>query len=168
MIIRLTDKSLKPSVYNKYSRTIMTQNTTTDKTTNEKLLTETLQRLKKLEETVQILQQKLQEYKTEQPSPHQKEVQLFQPETTIEKPRRQKSLSPEAILEIDLMNLPDSQRKTMLVIVEQGEATPEEVADETNRTRGLENIYLNQLERLGYVEKTKKGKRVYFKSLRTT
>lgn len=138
----------------------------TDKTANEKLLAETLQRLKKLEETVQTLQQKLQEYKTEQPSQYQKEAQPFQLQTTKEKPQEQSSISSQAILEINLMNLPDSLRKTMLVIARHREATPEEVAEETNRTRGLENIYLNQLERLGYIEKTKKGKRVYFRSPR--
>ena len=70
------------------------------------------------------------------------------------------------IHEIDFMNLPDSLRKTMIMIAELKEATPEEVALKTNRTRGLENIYLNQLERMSYVEKVKRGKRVYFRSLR--
>ena len=70
------------------------------------------------------------------------------------------------IHEIDFMNLPDSLRKTMIMMAELKEATPEEVALKTNRTRGLENIYLNQLERMSYVEKVKRGKRVYFRSLR--
>ena len=54
----------------------------------------------------------------------------------------------------------------MIAMATLKEAAPEEVAKETNRTRGLENIYLNQLERIGYLEKVRKGKRVYFRSLR--
>ena len=128
--------------------------------TTEKQLAEALERLKKLEETVQTLQQRVEQYETKQP-PHSIEKQ-----ETPEKPEDQRKITQQAILEIDLMNLPDSLRKTMLIIAKHGETTPEEIAEETNRTRGLENIYLNQLERLGYVEKTKRGKRVYFRSLR--
>lgn len=118
--------------------------------TTDKLLAQTLERLRKLEETVQQLQQKLE-----------------QPETT-QPPQRGETdkLTPQAILEIDYMNLPDSLRKTMITLAKLKEATPEEIANKTNRTRGLENIYLNQLERLGYIEKAKRGKRVYFRSLR--
>ena len=75
-------------------------------------------------------------------------------------------LSPKDIQEIDLINLPDPLRRTMLAISKLKEATPDEVANETHRTRGLENIYLNQLEMLGYLEKLKRGRRVYYRSLR--
>ena len=128
--------------------------------TTEKQLAEALERLKKLEETVQTLQQRVEQYETKQP-PHSIEKQ-----ETPEKAEDQRKITQQAILELDLMNLPDSLRKTMLIIAKHGETTPEEISEETNRTRGLENIYLNQLERLGYVEKTKRGKRVYFRSLR--
>ena len=116
-----------------------------------KLLIQTLERLKKLEEIVEQIQNKYENFEIRQPPPLRE---------------RTNQLSPQAILEIDSMNLPDSLRKTMLTMVKLKEATPEEVAKETNRTRGLENIYLNQLERMGYIEKVKKGKRVYFRSLR--
>lgn len=109
-----------------------------------------LERLKKLEEDVKQIQKSFEE----------KETRLLS--------RREENakLSSQAISEIDFMNLPDSLRRTMMALAKMKEATPEEVAEETNRTRGLENIYLNQLERLGYIEKVKRGKRVYFRSLR--
>ena len=122
--------------------------------TDKELLAQTLDRLKKLEEVVQQLQQKLEQGENNQTS--QKEKARSESE----------KLNPDTIFEIDLMNLPDSLRRTMMVMTKLGYATPEEVAEETKRTRGLENIYLNQLERLNYIEKFKKGKRVYFRSLR--
>ncbi len=108
------------------------------------------ERLKKLEEAMQHLQKRFEELGTK-PTPIRGKTG---------------QLSPQAILEIDSMNLPDSMRKTMMAMVKLKEATPEDVAKETSRTRGLENIYLNQLKRMGYIEKIKKGKRVYFRSLR--
>lgn len=115
----------------------------------EKLLIQTLERLKKLEEAMQQIKDKFEEIETKPPNQDKTD-----------------QLSSQAILEIDFMNLPDSLRKTMIAIAKLKEATPEEVAQQTNRTRGLENIYLNQLERMNYIEKIKKGKRVYFRSLR--
>jgi hypothetical protein len=116
-----------------------------------------LERIKRLEETIKQLQQKLEEKQTTTTMPSQP-----QEDKTVELPQ----LSNQALLEINTMNLPDSLRRTMLTIAQLKEATPEEVAEHTNRTRGLENIYLNQLERLGYIEKIKRGKRVYFRSTR--
>ncbi|MFH0897830.1 MAG: hypothetical protein V1850_07300 [Candidatus Bathyarchaeota archaeon] len=116
----------------------------------DELLNQTLERLKKLEEVVKQIQKRFEELQIKPTSPKERISQL----------------STQAIIEIDSMNLPDSLRKTMMIIIKLRETTPEEVAKETNRTRGLENIYLNQLERIGYVEKVKKGKRVYFRSLR--
>jgi len=130
--------------------------------TTDKLLAQTLERLKKLEETIQQIQKKLEQTETRQTQKRESENQ-GEKGREIKEPKK---LSPQTILEIDLMNLPDSLRKTIITLAKLGEATPEEVANETNRTRGLENIYLNQLERLGYIEKIKRGKRVYFRSLR--
>ena len=117
----------------------------------DQLLNQILERLKKLEENLKQIQKRVERFETRQP------------------PRREQTnqLNAQTIFEIDLMNLPDNLRKTVLALVQLGEASPEEVAERTNRTRGLENIYLNQLERLGYIEKSKKGRRVYYRSLRT-
>jgi len=118
--------------------------------TAEELLTQTLERLRRLEETVQQIRERVEQLETRPPQRREGTNQL----------------TPQAILEIDLMNLPDSLRRTMLAIAKLKEATPEEVAEETNRTRGLENLYLNQLERLGHIEKVKRGRRVHYRSLR--
>ncbi len=66
----------------------------------------------------------------------------------------------------DLLALPVSLQKTMLTIQELGEATSSEVSDRTGRDRSVETIYLNQLERLGFLSKERRGHRYYFKVLR--
>jgi len=66
----------------------------------------------------------------------------------------------------ELLDLPDSLRRTMLAVNELKEATAEEVAAKSNRTRSVETIYLNQLVRMGYLTRTKRKRKVYFKPLR--
>jgi len=66
----------------------------------------------------------------------------------------------------DLLALPDSLRKTMMGIQSLKEATTMEVAENTGRTRSVETIYLNQLVRMGYVTKNRKGRKIYFKVIR--
>ena len=51
----------------------------------------------------------------------------------------------------------------MLVMERLGEATTVDVARETGRSRSVESIHLNQLERMGYLEKYRKGRKIYFK-----
>lgn len=114
------------------------------------ILLQTLERLKKLEEILQQIQLNLRQIESKETTPK------------IESNR----LDSNAILEINLMNLPDSLRKTMIAIAKLKEATPEQVAEETNRTRGLENVYLNQLEMLGHIEKVRRGRRVFYRVLR--
>ena len=66
----------------------------------------------------------------------------------------------------DMLNLPSSLQKTMLAIQELEEATASEVAEKTKRDRTVETIYLNQLTRLGYLDKARKSRKVYFKTIR--
>ena len=114
------------------------------------LLIQTLEKVRKLEETLKQIQQRVEKLEIKQPP----------------KIKVRNELNPQSLLEIDLMNLPDNLRRTMMALAQLGEATPEAVAEKTKRTRGLENLYLNQLEMLNYIEKSKKGKRVYYRSLR--
>lgn len=65
----------------------------------------------------------------------------------------------------DLLALPDSLRKTMIAIQGLKEATTKEVAENTDRTRSVETIYLNQLVRIGYLTKQRRGRKIYFKVL---
>lgn len=66
----------------------------------------------------------------------------------------------------ELLDLPDSLRKTMLAVNELREATAEDVARKSSRTRSVETIYLNQLVRIGYLTRTKRKRKVYFRPLR--
>jgi len=65
-----------------------------------------------------------------------------------------------------LLQLPDHLRKTLLAVRRLGETTAEETSVETGRARTMESLYLNQLVRMGYLQKTRKGRRVYFKIFR--
>ncbi|MEM2905884.1 MAG: transcriptional regulator [Candidatus Bathyarchaeia archaeon] len=62
-----------------------------------------------------------------------------------------------------LLKVPAHLRKTLLALFDLGEATASEIAPKTGRTRGLESIYLNQLERMKVVEKFRKGRKVLFR-----
>jgi len=63
---------------------------------------------------------------------------------------------------VTLLSLPDHLRKTAMILCQKGEATAEEISEETGRARAVESGYLNQLHTMGYVEKKRKGRDVYF------
>jgi ArsR family transcriptional regulator, lead/cadmium/zinc/bismuth-responsive transcriptional repressor len=62
-----------------------------------------------------------------------------------------------------MLEFPDHMRITVRALLELGRATAEEVSKKTRRSRPLESSYLNQLMRMGYVEKEKKGQFTYYK-----
>ncbi len=71
--------------------------------------------------------------------------------------------SPGIALDVEtLLSLPDHLRKSAMTLSEFGEATAQQVARKTGRTRAAESDYLNQLVRLGLVTKRRKGRDVYF------
>ena len=61
-----------------------------------------------------------------------------------------------------LLTLPNNVRKTAMVICKVGEATAQEVAGETGRKRAVESALLNDLARMGYLAKYRKGRKIYF------
>lgn len=61
-----------------------------------------------------------------------------------------------------LLAIPDHLRKSVLALSALDETTATEVAKKTARTRVAESMYLNQLHRMGYVTKTRRGRTVYF------
>lgn len=63
----------------------------------------------------------------------------------------------------ELLELPDSLRRTILALRGLREATTEEVAERTGRTRSVETIYLNQLVRMGLLARERRGRKIYFK-----
>ena len=70
---------------------------------------------------------------------------------------------PDAPLDvITLLNMPDHLRKTAISICRNGRATAEEISNQTNRARAMESAYLNQLVIMGYLKKSRKGKKTYF------
>ena len=65
---------------------------------------------------------------------------------------------------VELLQLPDNIRITVWAICKLGgDATADEVAAKTGRTRNIESVYLNQLVRSGHLEKERRGRRVFFK-----
>lgn len=85
---------------------------------------------------------------------------------SVEKGRVPKLKEVEGITEaldvMTLLSLPDHLRKSALTIVKLKRAMAEDVARETGRARAIESAYLNQLVRMGYLERMRDGKRVYF------
>jgi hypothetical protein len=61
-----------------------------------------------------------------------------------------------------LLSLPDHLRKTASMVCEKGKTTADEVAEITQRARAVESGYLNQLVRMGYLKKERKGRQVLF------
>lgn len=61
-----------------------------------------------------------------------------------------------------LLSLPAHLQLTVRVLAQYGEATASMVSTGTHRTRAVESDYLNQLARLGFVKKERRGKHVWF------
>jgi response regulator of citrate/malate metabolism len=69
---------------------------------------------------------------------------------------------PDALDVMTLLSLPDHLRKTAVTLCKLGEATAEEVAEQTERARAVESSYLNQLVLMGYLKKERRGRKAYF------
>jgi hypothetical protein len=69
---------------------------------------------------------------------------------------------PDVLDVMTLLSLPDHLRKTAVTLCKLGQATAEEVAEQTKRARAVESGYLNQLVLMGYVKKERKGRKAYF------
>lgn len=68
-------------------------------------------------------------------------------------------------LEPDMMtlfSLPSALRKTVIALYTLGEATAEDLAQETKRLRAVESSAANQLVRMGFLTKRREGRKVYF------
>ncbi|RLI09908.1 hypothetical protein DRO42_03010 [Candidatus Bathyarchaeota archaeon] len=71
-------------------------------------------------------------------------------------------IKPETLDVMTLLSLPDHLRKTAMVVCRLGKATAEEIAEGTGRARAVESGYLNQLVRMGYLKKERRGRQVLF------
>lgn len=63
---------------------------------------------------------------------------------------------------LSLLSLPMSLRKTVMVLYKLEKATAEGLAKETGRLRAVESSAANQLVRMGYLNKKREGRDVYF------
>ena len=63
---------------------------------------------------------------------------------------------------MSLLPLPQSLRKTVMVLYKLEKATAEDLAKETRRLRPVESAYANQLVRMGYLSKKREGREVNF------
>ncbi len=68
----------------------------------------------------------------------------------------------ESLDVMTLLSLPGHLRTTATALLELNSATAEELAKKTHKERAVESSYLNQLVRMGYVSKLRKGRKVYF------
>lgn len=69
---------------------------------------------------------------------------------------------PDVLDVMTLLSLPDHLRKTAVALCKLGQATADEVAQQTKRARAVESGYLNQLMLMGHVRKERKGRKAYF------
>ncbi len=74
-------------------------------------------------------------------------------------PRLENKKEPDVMA---LLNLPSALRKTILVLYKLEKATADEIAKETSRLRAVESAAANALVRMGYVNKKREGRDVYF------
>jgi hypothetical protein len=81
-------------------------------------------------------------------------------------PPRTSKASTTTISMDQLLSLPSSLQRTMVAIQELKEGTASGVAEVTERSRSVETIYLNQLARIGYLSRERRGHKVFFKILK--
>ncbi len=85
--------------------------------------------------------------------------ELLQKTTNKSYRRETIKLEPDAMT---LLSLPRSLRKTVMALYKLKEATAEDLARETKRLRAVESASANQLVRMGYLQKKRQGRKVYF------
>jgi hypothetical protein len=71
---------------------------------------------------------------------------------------------PIEVPESTLIELPDHLRKTYVAVLSRGEISAAQVAGITARARALESAYLNQLVRMGYLNKSTASNKTKFYS----
>lgn len=70
---------------------------------------------------------------------------------------------PVDLLESELIALPDHLRKTYMAVSSKGECDAAQVSNRTGRCRAIESNYLNQLSRMGWLNKRRVSKTVHFR-----
>lgn len=60
------------------------------------------------------------------------------------------------------LTVPDSIRKSLFAVSKLSSCTADEVSEITGRHRSIENKYLNELYRAGWLERDRKGKKIFY------
>jgi hypothetical protein len=81
----------------------------------------------------------------------------------IEKSVSNWSPQPLEIPDTELLQLPDHLRRTYLTVASRGECQATAVSNLTGRSRAAESNYLNQLARMGWLNKRRVSKTLYFR-----
>ena len=81
----------------------------------------------------------------------------------IEKSVSNWSPQPLEVPDIELLQLPDHLRRTYLTVASRGECQATVVSNLTGRSRAVESNYLNQLARMGWLNKRRVSKTLYFR-----
>jgi hypothetical protein len=72
---------------------------------------------------------------------------------------------PIKIGDSELLTLPDHLRATYIIVASKGESNAMLVSNKTGRTRAIESTYLNQLARMGWLNKRRDSKTIYFRPI---
>src|SRR3989304_7254048 len=70
---------------------------------------------------------------------------------------------PMEVPESKLITLPDHLRKTYMTVASKGECHAVQVSNHTGRCRAIESNYLNQLSRMGWLNKRRVSKKAHFR-----
>lgn len=63
----------------------------------------------------------------------------------------------------EFISLPDHLRKTYIIVASKGECDAAKVSNQTGRCRAIESNYLNQLSRMGWLNKRRINRSVNFR-----
>lgn len=74
---------------------------------------------------------------------------------------------PVEVAESKLITLPDHLRQTYMVVASKGECCATMVSNLTGRCRAIESNYLNQLSRMGWLNKRRVSKTTTFRTVAT-
>ena len=72
---------------------------------------------------------------------------------------------PVALPESTLIALPDHLRKSYSIVATKGECDAAVVSSQTGRCRAIESNYLNQLSRMGWLNKRRVSKTTHFRAV---
>jgi hypothetical protein len=70
---------------------------------------------------------------------------------------------PLEVSDTELLALPDHLRRTYMIVATRGECDATVVSNKTGRCRAVESNYLNQLARMGWLNKRRVSKTICFR-----